>query len=101
LAGYHRFGGEAAIPDLDLFHASAALEARVTSGRPSVLVDAGGGLYNFSPGSTDPGVHAGLGIEFDVSPMVSLGITGRVHTVFTTGSNTTFSSLQAGGRIRF
>jgi len=101
LAGYHRFGGEAAIPDLDLFHASAALEARVTSGRPSVLVDAGGGLYNFSPGSTDPGVHAGVGIEFDVSPMVSLGITGRVHTVFTTGSNTTFSSLQAGGRIRF
>ena len=101
LLGYHRFGGEAANPDLDLFHASAALEARITTGSPSVLVDAGGGVYHLSPGSTDPGIHGGVGIEFDVSPTVSLGVTGRVHTVFTTGSNTTFSSLQAGGRIRF
>lgn len=102
LLGYHRFGGEAANPDLDLFHASAALEARVITGRPSVLVDAGGGFYRFSPGGgTDPGVHAGVGVEFDVRPTVALGATGRVHTVFTTGSNTTFSSLQVGGRIRF
>lgn len=101
LLGYHRFGGEAANPDLELFHASAALEARVTSGSPSVLVDAGAGLYNFSPGSTDAGVHAGAGIEVDVTPTIALGVTARAHTVFTSGSNTTFSSLQAGGRIRF
>lgn len=101
LLGYHRFGGAGANPDLDLFHASGAIEARVTTGSPSVLVDAGGGFYNFSPGGSDPGVHAGVGVEFDVSPTVALGATGRVHSVFTTGSNTTFSSLQVGGRIKF
>jgi hypothetical protein len=101
LLGYHRFGSTAPNPDLDLFHASAALEARITAGSPSVLVDAGGGIYHLNPGSTKPGVHAGAGVGFDVSPALALGVTGRVHTVFTTGSNTTFSSLQAGGRIRF
>jgi hypothetical protein len=101
LAGYHRFNGALANPDLDLFHLSGALEARIPSGSTAVLIDAGGGIYNFSPGSTDPGVHAGAGVEFEVTPVVALGVTGRVHTVFTSGSNTTFSSIQAGGRIRF
>lgn len=101
LLGYHRFNGQGANPDLDLVHVSAALEARVTTGQPSVIVDAGAGIYNLSPGPTDPGVHGGAGFEFDLSPTVSLGFTARVHTVFTSGSNTTFSSLQAGGRIRF
>ena len=101
LAGYHRFNGQGANPDLDLVHASVALEAKVTTGQPSVMVDGGAGIYDLSPGPTDPGVHAGAGLEFEVSPTVALGFTGRVHTVFTTGSNTTFSSLQAGGRIRF
>jgi hypothetical protein len=66
-----------------------------------VLLDAGAGFYHFDPGSTDLGIHGGVGIEFPVSPTVSLGVTGRVYTVFTTGSNTTFSSLQAGGRVWF
>jgi hypothetical protein len=101
LLGYHRFPGAAANPDLDLFHGSVALEARLISGSPTVLLDAGAGFYHFDPGSTDPGVHAGLGVEFPVSPTVSLGVTGRIHTVFTSGSNTTFSSLQAGGRFWF
>lgn len=101
LLGYHRFGGEGVNPDLDLFHASVAAEARVTTGSPSVLVDAGGGFYNFSPGGSDLGVHAGIGVEFDLSPTVALGATGRVHNVFTTGANTTFSSIQVGGKIRF
>jgi len=101
LLGYHRFPGEAANPDLDLFHGSLALEARLISGSPTVLLDAGAGFYHFDPGSTDLGIHGGVGIEFPVSPTVSLGVTGRVYTVFTTGSNTTFSSLQAGGRVWF
>jgi hypothetical protein len=101
LVAYHRFGGESSNPDLDLLHMSVAVESRVTFGNPSVLVDVGGGLYDFSPGSSDPGVHAGAGVEFDATPTVSLGVTARVHTVFTSGSNTTFSALQAGGRFRF
>jgi hypothetical protein len=101
LLGYHRFEGAGANTDLDLYHASAGLEALLTSGRVALLADAGGGVYHFSPGSTDPGAHAGIGLELDVSPAVVLGISYRAHTVFTSGSNTTFSSIQAGARLRF
>ena len=101
LLGYHRFEGAGANADLDLYHASAGLEALLTSGRVALLADAGGGVYHFSPGSTDPGAHAGIGLELDVSPAVVLGISYRAHTVFTSGSNTTFSSIQAGARLRF
>jgi hypothetical protein len=101
LLGYHRFEGVAANADLDLYHASVGLEALLTSGRVALLADAGGGVYHFSPGSTDPGAHAGIGLELDVSPEVVLGISYRAHTVFTSGSNTTFSSIQAGARLRF
>jgi hypothetical protein len=101
LLGYHRFEGAGANADLDLYHASAGLEALLTSGRVTLLAEAGGGLYHFSPGSTDPGAHAGIGLELDVSPAVVLGISYRAHTVFTSGSNTTFSSIQAGARLRF
>jgi hypothetical protein len=101
LLGYHRFGAAGAGDDLDLLHASGALETRITSGRTSVLLDAGAGYYDLSPGSGEPGVHAGAGLERELSPAVSLGVSGRVHTVFTSGSNTTFTSVQAGGRLKF
>ena len=100
LFGYHRFGGKGTNPDLELFHASAGLEVRVTTGSPSLLVEGGGGTYHFKPGSTKPGTQAGASVEFDLSPRVSLGVNGRLHTVFTTGSHTTFYSVQAGGWIR-
>jgi hypothetical protein len=101
LLGYHHFTGAVGNTDLDLYHASGGLEAVLTSGKLALLAEAGGGGYHFSPGGTDPGAHAGLGLEFDVSPQVVLGVSYRVHTVFTSGSNTTFSSIQAGGRFRF
>jgi len=100
LFGYHRFPGTSGNPDLELFHTSGALELRITSGSPSIIVEGGGGYYNFNPGSSDPGVHGGASLEFDVSPYVSLGATGRIHSVSTSGSKTTFYSVQAGGRIR-
>jgi hypothetical protein len=101
LLGYHRFEGVGTNPDLDLYHASGGLEAALTSGPVAVVADAGGGVYHFSPGSTDPGAHAGIGLEFEVSLELELGVWYRAHTVFTSGSNTTFSSIQAGGRLRF
>jgi hypothetical protein len=102
LFGYHRFPDTAAAnPDLELFHGSAALEYRLTTGSPSIVIDAGGGYYSFRPGSNDPGAHAGATVEFDVSQTVSLGVNGRAHSVSTSGSNTTFYALQAGGRIRW
>ena len=100
LFGYHRFGGTSGNPDLELFHASGGLELRITTGTPSIIVEGGGGFYNFKPGSGDPGVHGGVGLEFDVSPYVSLGASGRIHSVSTSGSKTTFYSVQGGARIR-
>jgi hypothetical protein len=100
LFGYHRFGGKGASPDLELRHLSAGFEVRVTPGNPSLLADVGYGTYTFKPGSTRPGAHAGLGLEFKVTPTLSFGVTGRFHTVSTPGSRTMFYSVQAGGWIR-
>jgi len=100
LFGYHRFGGKGANPDLELRHLSAGFEVRVTPGNPSLLADVGYGTYTFKPEGMDWGAHAGLGLEFKVTPTLSLGVTGRFHTVSTPGSRTTFYSVQAGGWIR-
>ena len=101
LLGYHRFDSVATSAHLDVYHASASLETFLTSGATAVFIEAGGGAYRFNPGSTKPGAHAGVGVEFELSPPVVLGASYRAHTVFTTGSNTTFSSVQAGVRFRF
>jgi len=100
LFGYHRFGGKGTNPDLEITHASGGLEARITTGSPSLVIEGGGGTYHFKPGSSYSGTHAGASVEFDVSPRVSLGANGRLHTVFTTGSHTSFYSVQAGGWIK-
>ena len=67
----------------------------------SAGLEAGGGGYLMSPGPTRLGAHAGAGLDFQVSPSLSLGLSYRAHNIFTTGSNTTFSAFQAGGRLWF
>jgi len=101
LFGFHRFKGVASSADVDLTHISGGLKAYVTPGRTRLFVSAGGGTYTFDPGATDPGAHAGAGIQFNPSLRFALEAVYTAHTVFTSGSNTTFSSIQAGGRIRF
>jgi hypothetical protein len=105
LFGFHRFDlTSVSVPTaahLDVSHVSGSLEKFLTSGPLVVFVDAGGGMYRFNPGSTKPGAHAGLGVEYEPSLRLALGVSYRVHTVFTTGSNTTFSAIQAGGRVNF
>jgi hypothetical protein len=102
LLGYHRFQGTGAAADLDVYQGSGSVQALLsTSGSLTPYVEVGAGVYAFSPGSTDPGAHAGAGAELELSPEIVLGLSYRAHTVFTSGSNTTFSSVQAGGRLRF
>jgi hypothetical protein len=101
LIGFHHFGGANQTGDRDIYHFSGSVEARLTTGATGFFADGGAGVYVLSPGSTDPGVHAGLGVRFEHSSRLELGGSVRVHTVFTSGSNTSFSTVQAGGRILF
>ena len=101
LAGYHRFGGAGASPDVKLFHLSGSGKLFLTQGRRAAYVEAGIGAYDFSPGPTDAGVHAGAGVQFNLWPRAALEGLYRLHRVFTSGSNSTFSSIQVGGRVRF
>jgi hypothetical protein len=101
LFGFHRFDSVATSVHLDITHISGSVETFLTQGTVALFIDAGGGSYTFHPGSTKPGAHAGAGLELEVSRHLSLGASYRWHTVFTSGSNTTFSSIQAGARIRF
>jgi hypothetical protein len=101
LFGFHRFPGIAPRPDVDLTHISGGLKAFLTPGPTRLFVSAGGGRYTFDPGATDPGAHAGAGVQFNPSLGIALEVMYTAHTVFTSSSNTTFSSIQAGGRVRF
>jgi len=101
LFGFQRFDSVTTSAHLDVSHVSGSLEAFLTPGPLAVFVDAGGGMYRFRPGDTKPGAHAGLGVEFEPSLSLALGVSYRVHTVFTTGAKTTFSTIQAGGRVKF
>jgi hypothetical protein len=40
-------------------------------------------------------------VEFEPALSLALGVSYRAHRVFTGGTNTTFSAIQAGGRLMF
>jgi len=101
LLGYHRFETVTTGAHLDLSHVSGSLETFLTPGPLLVLIDAGGGVYRLNPGATKAGAHGGVSLEYEVSSSLSLGGSYRFHKVFTSGSTTTFSSVQAGGHVRF
>jgi hypothetical protein len=101
LLGFHHFGGSNQTGDLNVYHLSGSVEALVASGAAGFFVEAGGGAYVLDPGTTHPGAHGGLGVEFEVAPRLELGGSVRAHTIFTSGSNTSFLSIQGGGRILF
>jgi len=107
LFGYHRFDSSATTvsgptPHLELYHFSGSLETTVMSnGWFAFIVDAGGGMYWFKPGTSKAGAHAGVGLEYAPSLSLALEISARAHNVFTSRSNTTFAAIQAGGRVMF
>lgn len=100
LFGFHRFGEKGSSAHLDIYHVSGSLEGGITRGAVRFFAEAGGGVYILSPGPTKPGAHAGAGVEWSLTPSLSLGLSYRAHNVFTSGSNTTFSAVQVGGRLR-
>jgi len=101
LYGRHRFNGKASSPDVDVSQMSLGLKAFLNAGRVRPFITAGGGSYRFDPGSTDPGAHAGVGVEFNASLRLAFDAEYTGHTVFSGSTKTFFSSLQGGGRVRF
>jgi hypothetical protein len=99
--GYHRFGIQGSGSDLNLYQLSANIKyyAPGTAVRP--FFNFGGGVYNFDPGPTDGGINLGGGLMFPVNSNVALEGAYNFHNVFTSGSNTRFSTLQGGIRFRF
>jgi hypothetical protein len=62
----------------------------------------GGGAYNFATGTTTRGgINIGGGLQFDATPKVAIEGAYNFHNIFTSGSNTRFSTVQGGVRFRF
>jgi len=107
LFGYHRFDSSATTvsgptPHRELYHVSGGLAMTViSSGWVSLILDGGGGMYWFKPGTSKTGAHAGVSLEYLPSLSLSLGVSARVHNVFTGGSNTRFAAIQGGFRVMF
>jgi hypothetical protein len=101
ILGYHHFGSKTGGADQEL--AQAALNAKLyfSSGALRPYVFAGGGGYRFDPGSEEAGTNAGTGLQWNLSPAVALELDYTFHTAYTGGVTTTFSAIQAGGRVRF
>lgn len=103
---YHRFNGETfgifTVPDLNLhqFSANGKIYGSTSPVRP--FFNFGGGAYVFTPGvSTHGGLNVGGGMQFDVTPNFAVDAMYNFHNVFTSGSNTRFSTVQGGVRFRF
>lgn len=103
---YHRFNGETFgsfhVPDLNLHQFSANGKVYGSSSPVRPFFNFGGGAYVFTPGvSTHGGLNVGGGLQFDVNPNFAVDAMYNFHNVFTSGSNTRFSTAQVGVRWRF
>lgn len=100
--GYHRLNGATGIADKNLFQISVNGKLYVGNGPLRGFVNGGTSVYHFSPGSvTRPGVNAGGGLQYSISARVALEGAYNLHSVFTTGTSTLFSTVQGGAWFKF
>jgi opacity protein-like surface antigen len=104
--GFHRFRGASfgtvSVGDINVhqFSFNGKVYGSTSPVRP--FFNFGGGAYHFdSGGTTRAGLNVGGGLQFDVTPNFAVEGVYNFHNVFTLGSNTRFSGLQAGVRFRF
>jgi opacity protein-like surface antigen len=104
--GYHRFRGQQLgifkLADINLHELS--VNGKVYGGGSSTrpFLNFGGGAYVFSPGSdVHGGLNVGGGVQHDISPGFAVEGIYKFHNIFTSGSNTRFSTVQGGVRFRF
>jgi len=103
---FHRFNGETfgtvSVGDLNLHQFSVNGKVYGSSAPVRPFFNFGGGAYVFTPGaSTHGGLNVGGGVQFDVNPNFAVDAMYNYHNVFTSGSNTAFSTAQIGVRWRF
>jgi hypothetical protein len=99
--GFDRFGFAFGSSNLDLYRLSANAKFYPVIGTFQFGVFAGGGVYHFNPSSTHGGLNVGAVGEYRINTSWSVESTYNFHNVFTSGSNTRFSTLQGGVRFRF
>ena len=102
--GFHHFRGATigavTVGNLNMHQFSFNGKVYVGSSPVRPFFNFGGGVYHFDP-STHGGLNVGAGVQFDVTPTFAVEGVYNFHNVFTSGSNTKFSTLQAGVRFRF
>jgi von Willebrand factor type A domain-containing protein len=99
--GFDKFGFSFGSSNLDLYRLSANAKFYPVIGTFQFGVFAGGGVYHFNPASTHGGLNVGAVGEYRINTSWSVESTYNFHNVFTSGSNTRFSTLQGGVRFRF
>jgi len=103
--GFHHFRGatigSVTVGDVNAHQFSFNGKVYGSSSPVRPFFNFGGGAYRFDPGSTHGGLNVGGGVQFDVTPTFAVDAMYNFHNVFTSGSNTRFSSVQAGVRFRF
>jgi hypothetical protein len=99
--GYDRFSTAFGPFHLNLYRLSADAKFYPVIGAFQLGVFGGGGVYHFDPSSTHGGLNIGAVGEYRINTSWSIESTYNFHNVFTSGSNTRFSTLQGGVRFRF
>ena len=104
----HHFPGEKfgtfTIPDLNVHQVSVNGKVYGSSSPWRPFFNFGGGAYDFAFAGSHTvrgGINVGGGLQFDATPNVAFDVMYNFHNVFTSGSNTRFSSVQGGVRFRF
>ena len=100
LSGY-RFGGKSGVADLDVTQIGVNAKWYLTPAPLRWFATAGVGSYAFSPGSTHMGVNAGAGLQYTLTPSLSLEARYGLHSVSGNAPSARFSTLQAGLRYKF
>lgn len=101
IVGYDSLDAKGSGPDLEMLHLSLNGRFYFTSGPVLPFAQAGVGLYDLSPGSTEVGYNAALGLRWDFAASKALEVLYKRHEVQTGGgANLEYSAAQIGLRWR-
>lgn len=92
--------GQSGAADLRVTHLSLSGKVYLTPGRTRPFVLAGAGAYDLRPGSLRAGIHAGAGVQVEVTPRLAVEATGKLHDVPGAGPALRFATAQGGLRLR-
>ncbi len=101
-AGYDSFtAGSSAVSDTYWWRLTANAKYVITPGRLQPYVTAGIGAYFPENGSTEPGLNAGLGLDYSINSQLSFEAGVDYHFIFTGGSDTEYLTPHIGVLRRF